>query len=561
MQEIESGIGILDQAFHEIDEESRNDSSTSGPHTLFQRHTSEWTAAHVGRNSPELPIPGLESKTVPKKRYKDLEISQRIAIRDELEAAIRGADVYGVRSALANVLPTNPEWRLFTIRDEVGWLRPLMIEACIHGTIPIVQLLLDYSAEVAWALDDVLSGTAPGIERDVRRTTPITEASKAGHYAVVQLLLQRYFNHWFLQSTRCVWSNEYGDVLHRPFIAALRAKQTGIAELLGLRLSDKACLLAKLCSAGKAPLMESVWRWFPDITAEQIYDEFCDIRGTFDMPGPGHPTVVPPYMPDGGRPLCVPSLPGLRKLQRAKFAEFRLRFIHQFDLLQLAARSVDGLSHLAPAVMSYRNAWSEATQTMRKLTGHFAFVRQPTARGAAAFLCVSRAVAETSPRTGNRKTYLASFEDGLRKWIHWFPELNDVVAMLWGVTVDTSSTSAPDSCSTSEELDLFFKLREAVAALVRAVHDTFGLENYRHHSGCGDRHGDKPVLPHPPDPITAQEVTRKEKPPDLDSSPRARETPHRRAAVLDLVTGIVFALVIFFILGSSTSLASPYITC
>ena len=175
-------------------------------------------------------------------------------------------------------------------------------------------------------------------------------------------------------------------------------------------------------------------------------------------------------------------------------------------------------------------------------------------RRRSAFLCVSRAVAEASP--SNRNAYLAGFEDDVKKWLFWFPELNNVAAMLWGVTTETPSTPDWGWCCwpSTEQMQAFRELRESVALLVRTAQSTFGLENQtRNHWKRGTSHGVEPGLPHAPEPDTAHETRRENEPPDPEPPPAgARENSRCHPGVLALATGIIYALVVYFIIGSST---------
>ncbi|KAM7186428.1 hypothetical protein V8F33_011821 [Rhypophila sp. PSN 637] len=265
--------------------------------------------------------------------------------------------------------------------------------------------------------------------------------------------------------------------------------------------------------------------------------------------------------------------------RRERMRQFRVNFIEQYNMLQKVIQTGSSrLHHLAEQLESRHSVWQYAMSTMRGL----ARLKAPsTLRDVVSFLCVSRAVVESSQ--GDKPAQLLEFSHDLEKWNLAFPEIGDVARHMWGIELDGNS-SCPrsynvfDPSGTSCSADFITKLKESVVSLIGKTVGMFGLDedsvtNHRHHPAPNpDTPSQQSVTPNNSylsssehlGPTHAHRRKRKRQTSggtlagETSSKPRSPGVERlydltsrdKRFSVVavKLATGFIFAIVIFFIL-------------
>ena len=232
--------------------------------------------------------------------------------------------------------------------------------------------------------------------------------------------------------------------------------------------------------------------------------------------------------------------------------KFRSNFNKQHVRLKQAAQKPSTkLDPLSWQLHNPRQAWAAAITTMRRLSR---LESSPKLMDALSFLCVSRAMAETAEH--DRDAYISAFSQDLKQWRKIFPEVEEVSMFMWEINLD-SVPQLPQSHTT------ILQLRESVAALIVKANAMFGLGGYSLHNKTDElgascqrwpRNTDQaPPATEPPDPP----VRAREKEPPVrqicpNTTPLKEKTPRPLSNLVTLVTSIIFALVVYFMLGLCT---------
>ncbi|KAI0408518.1 hypothetical protein F4802DRAFT_416362 [Xylaria palmicola] len=232
--------------------------------------------------------------------------------------------------------------------------------------------------------------------------------------------------------------------------------------------------------------------------------------------------------------------------QEERLWKFRSSFNEQYKRLKRAAQVYSTI--LGPyswQLQNSRQAWAVAITTMRRLSR---LESSPKLMEALCFLCASRAVAETAQDT--RDAYISAFSQDLSNWGEILPEIKEISGFMWGINWDFVPKPQPQSSSEIEQL------RESVAALLVKTNEMFSLGHHSPHEKTTDGGGGSsqqclgnieqaPRAMKPPDPLaTAQ---RQKIPPDRNC--HREGTPAPLTNVVVLVTSVIFALIVHFMLG------------
>ena len=512
-QELDDSIDAFDQAFLAVDYEEKYNSRNTGKATTpnnEERANQPWLVSFDDLHRHEQPL----------------------TLREKVKAAVKLGDVDAILDGISELYFSDREGEIDRpglSSYDISWLRPLMIHACGHGYEMVVQLFLQLGAEVTWELDSWLAGTAPGVEYDENKTTPIIEACKAGHHGIIEMLLS-------VQETSALWGFFYrrSTSLYGAFIAALRCNQLEVARKLRHKVSQRAELLVYLEGKGEETLHEQA--------CELLFPSGSALTPVETLYNPSRRWMYP-SVHDWANKRRRHILPSFRKLQKRKLLDFRLSFIHQYSLLQLAVGSSQISEQLTASLSSYRDMWDTAMSTMSSIGRGYL---PETDSAAMAILCVSRALAETA--TPNTIGCLDAFDDDLNKWAHIFPAVGEVAEIMWG-----TSTSITSQNRFELPWNPFLPLRDFTTTLVEEATQFFALR--------GDCNRGRDLDGHPrqqcsdTDPGQDPTVARAEKPPDRLILPEATRPEADQAAtgggllVSSLVAGIIFALVVLFIIG------------
>jgi hypothetical protein len=227
--------------------------------------------------------------------------------------------------------------------------------------------------------------------------------------------------------------------------------------------------------------------------------------------------------------------------QDQRLRRFHSRFRSEYERLSQAIQdpSEFSLHELARELQGHRKAWGAAVTTMRRLSR----LKTPSSvMDVLCFLCLSRAVPECVEDGGT--ACLSAFAEDLENWKQLYPEIEEVSRRLWQIPVEpfTKTTSTGRQATHTALL----QLRDSVAVLVGQANGLFGLQP-RSSSPM-----DLDVLEDPQS--TSGDM------PSFDSPQPAeaeKESPDRLlcpkiAIFLKVVTGIIFALVVYFVMGEST---------
>ncbi|KAF2968077.1 hypothetical protein GQX73_g5520 [Xylaria multiplex] len=180
------------------------------------------------------------------------------------------------------------------------------------------------------------------------------------------------------------------------------------------------------------------------------------------------------------------------------------------------------------------------------------------------FFCVSRAVAETGENNGI--SYVAAFNESLEQWRMIFPEIEDVVRLMWNVTFQ----SVPQPRPTAEQHSELLQLREAVAALIIDADSMFGLcvpdarDEMEASSDCNQRLSRSTDHASLHKDLPGHLLTPREKEPlgrlICPAITSLQEKTHRTplSELVKLVTTVIFALVVYFVLGFA-HISSPMV--
>ncbi|KAJ3533971.1 hypothetical protein NM208_g7748 [Fusarium decemcellulare] len=263
------------------------------------------------------------------------------------------------------------------------------------------------------------------------------------------------------------------------------------------------------------------------------------------------------------RAVDVAQDPKIREQERLKLQRFRERFIRHYLLLKQATKdSSTELNQLSAGLRSYKEAWAVAMRTMRQLVR----LKVPSLLGALCFLCATRAMADSV--SDKEDAYKFEFTQDLMTWGQILPGIETAVQLVWNVQIDKVEFDGGERLPWKRVLGylrwksqhiLHFKsnamqqLRESVVGLISTANETFGLETEPGLNGwqqidIGQSLADTKRS-------TPQATRWDIEPPDILIAPNAlflknkfQGTP--RFNIVLLVTGIMFALVVLFILGS-----------
>jgi hypothetical protein len=232
--------------------------------------------------------------------------------------------------------------------------------------------------------------------------------------------------------------------------------------------------------------------------------------------------------------------------------KFRSNFNEQHERLKQAAQKPSTkLDPLSWQLQNPRQAWAAAITTMRRLSR---LESSPKLMDALSFLCVSRAMAETAEH--DRDAYISAFSQDLKQWRKIFPEVEEVSMFMWEINLD-SAPQLPQAHTT------ILQLRESVAALIVKSNAMFGFGDCSLHNKTDElgascqwwpRNTDQaPPATEPPDPPAR---AREKEPPVRqicpNTTPLKEKTPRLLSNLVILVASIIFALVVYFMLGLCT---------
>ncbi|RYP13312.1 hypothetical protein DL765_006935 [Monosporascus sp. GIB2] len=236
---------------------------------------------------------------------------------------------------------------------------------------------------------------------------------------------------------------------------------------------------------------------------------------------------------------------------KERLRQFRLRFINQCQLLKQATKDPSTkLNQLSGQVQNHRGAWTAAMTTMRQMSK----LESPSFIGALYFLCVSKAVAETFEDDGS--PYTSAFTEGLEQWRQIFPEIEEAAKLMWYIEFD--SIPQPQPAAQQQAMLL---LRESVAALIGKANGVFGLGYWSSHNGIDELKTSHQWWPRNTDQASAdmepsdpQIISSDKEPPDHLVCPTITSLHGKiKRILLTLVTSILFALVVYFMLGEFSS--------
>jgi hypothetical protein len=230
--------------------------------------------------------------------------------------------------------------------------------------------------------------------------------------------------------------------------------------------------------------------------------------------------------------------------QERHLRQFRSRFRSEYERLSQALQdpSESSLQEIAWELQGHQQAWRAAVTTMRRLSR----LKAPSSvMDVLCFLCLSRAVADTVEDGGN--PCLFAFTEDLEHWRQLYPEIEKVSRRLWEAPVE-SFPNTTDSAGRQASRAALAQLRGSVAVLITQANGLFGL----HPQGSSPMDldvlegahiqstpGDSPSFDSP------QPTEPEKEPPDRLICPKFD-------LFLDLMTSVMFALVVYFVIGEST---------
>ncbi|SPO06825.1 uncharacterized protein DNG_09519 [Cephalotrichum gorgonifer] len=242
---------------------------------------------------------------------------------------------------------------------------------------------------------------------------------------------------------------------------------------------------------------------------------------------------------------------GLRK--------FHSNFIIQHELLKHSPEISSTALHQHPEILQdHTKAWSIAIMAMRRMSK----VNPPSLIGVLCFLLVSRAMARTLDGDGNQ--YLTAFSEELNQWRQVYPEVEDVARRVWGHTFsDLPLPRSPVQHTT------LLQLRDKVAALIGKARRIIDLGDWTQHmfnktSQASHQREPTNAAETLPDIEPSLPPEREEKePPDRLICPnivRLQEIPEGLVwpEIVTLVTGIIFAIVVYFMLDCTAGCIQRY---
>ncbi|KAI0539562.1 hypothetical protein GGR58DRAFT_464034 [Xylaria digitata] len=235
-----------------------------------------------------------------------------------------------------------------------------------------------------------------------------------------------------------------------------------------------------------------------------------------------------------------------------KLRRFRVNFIEQCARLNEVTKDPSTrLYQISQGPHSYRRVWASAITTMRQLSR---LESRPSLMDALYFLCVSRAVAETDEN--KRIAYVSAFNEGLEQWRMMFPEIEDVARLMWGITLESNPQPRPMT-----EQNEMLQLREAVAVLIGDANSMFDLgasdarDEMEASSDCHQRFSRSTNHDSLHEDLSGQLPNSREKePPGRLICPAITSLLEKTDGtplfvIVTLVTTIIFALVVYFMLG------------
>ncbi|KAI0543981.1 hypothetical protein F4679DRAFT_566579 [Xylaria curta] len=254
----------------------------------------------------------------------------------------------------------------------------------------------------------------------------------------------------------------------------------------------------------------------------------------------------------GGQPGCgksiimspVPRDEDIKMCKEEQLRRFHSSFNKQYKRLKRAAREhrtiLDPLSWQS---QNSRQAWNAAITAMRQLSK---LESSPKLLDALCFLCASRAVAETAQH--ERDAYMSAFSQDLNKWSEILPGVKEVSMLMWEIDLNSIPQLEPRFSTEME------RLRLSVAALLIKTNEMFGCghnssHEKTHEPGVSYRRWPTNIkqAPQAMESPGPQSTARQKEPPDR--IPHEEKTPSSFTDVVTLVTSIIFALVVHFMLG------------
>ncbi|RYP08435.1 hypothetical protein DL765_008790 [Monosporascus sp. GIB2] len=244
--------------------------------------------------------------------------------------------------------------------------------------------------------------------------------------------------------------------------------------------------------------------------------------------------------------------------EKEKLRKFHFSFIKQYQRLKRATEGPSTkLYQLSRQLHGHRHAWDAAITTMQRLSR---LKSLPSLMDALCFLCVSRAVEETDEDSGN--WYTSAFTQGLEQWRQIFPEIEDAARLMWGITFEC----IPQPHPTAQQHATMLNLREAVATLIAKANGMLDLGGWSVHNKmnalrASHQHWPRHVDEASPrmDPSNPQITAREKEPPDRLICPNITLLHQKfqgavgfNPVIVTLVTSILFALAVYFVLGLLT---------
>ncbi|KAF4460886.1 hypothetical protein FALBO_12322 [Fusarium albosuccineum] len=328
---------------------------------------------------------------------------------------------------------------------------------------------------------------------------------------------------------------------------------------------------SRLESTDPCPRDGGVSESLPNSTAEHTDLHTQTIDASWDTPGRRI------------RAVDVAQDPEIREQERLKLQKFRERFIRHYLLLKQATKdSSTELYRLSAGLRSYKDAWAVAMRTMRQLVR----LKVPSLLGALCFLCATRAMADSV--SDNEDAYKDEFIQDLVVWWKILPGIEEAALLIWNVnkidfdlklqrlrvehcwltirrrlyeyeTRRLYQTTGRETFTPPTRFPYYYsepnamqQLRESVAGLISTAHKTFGLETEPGLNGW--QQIDKgQSLAHTKS-STPQATRWDIEPPDMLIAPNALFLKNKFQGtrcfnIVLLVTSIMFALVVLFILG------------
>jgi len=265
---------------------------------------------------------------------------------------------------------------------------------------------------------------------------------------------------------------------------------------------------------------------------------------------------------------------GLKDHRREKMRQFRLNFIDQYDLLREALLKDDCPTELRPLAKQlnggHQNTWDAAITTMRQLSR----LKAPSSLlDVLSFLCVSKAVVESAEEKEDKSAYMEEFHKDLDNWSQVYPQVALMAKLMWGIYVVPSLFHSPKEAREMWQ-DSLLQMKQSVASLVGKTIGMFGLDDES--GGQMQTPDDIPLAPHqsssnhpfispssqystdtgdpggscPPQKRHKGDILGHQICPDTTRLHELSSRDIRFSTVaVTLVTGVIFAIVICFILS------------